>query len=132
MADITRELSGLTDRFVAYRFVRLIERGKLDMSRLEEKLAKAAGVVGRQTAKIEARADSLIAREDEIEKRTDAVFTPHESILSTAERGLDGLEDKLRLMSNGDPLQASVASPAAPEPPAIQQPGSTASTEPGA
>ena len=76
------------------------------MDRLAEKLARAGGVVARQTAKIEARADSLIAREDAIEARTEEVFNPHESILARTEKGLDGLEDKLRLLSN-DPLPVS-------------------------
>lgn len=76
------------------------------MDRLAEKLARAGGVVARQTAKIEARADSLIAREEAIEARTEEVFNPHESILASAEKGLDGLEDKLRLLSNA-PLPVS-------------------------
>ncbi len=88
-----------------YRILWCIER-EITMDRLAEKLARAGGVVARQTAKIEARADSLIAREDAIEARTEAVFNPHESILASAEKGLDGLEDKLRLLSNA-PLPVS-------------------------
>lgn len=129
---ITYEVSCLTDRVTAYRFVLLLEGWGLNMDRLSEKLAKAGGVVARVSTKIEARADAIIAREDAIEARTDQVFSPHESILASAEKGLDGVEASLRLMSNGAPLEPSTASPAVmpSEPPASQQPGSTASTEP--
>src|SRR5258708_28485309 len=78
--DIPRAITSLTARTVARRFTLENERmGKMD--RLSEKMAKAAGVVGRISSKIEARADSLIAREGALEQRTDQVFTPHESIL---------------------------------------------------
>jgi hypothetical protein len=90
-------------------------------TRLTEKLQRAAGVVGRQSAKIEARADALIAREEDIERRTDASFSPHEAILDAAESGLDGLDAKLKLMSN-DPLASSGGSPAV-EQGATFQPG---------
>jgi chromosome segregation ATPase len=105
MDAITTAILGLTNRVTAYR----IYQYGAEMDRLTEKLQRAGQVVGRQTAKIEARADSLIAREDAIERRTDEVFTPHETILTTAEKGLQGLEDKLRLMSN-DPLLDSAGS----------------------
>jgi hypothetical protein len=74
--------------------------------RLAEKLARAAGVAQRATAKIEERADALIARETAIEGRTNAVFAPHEGILAAAEKGLDDVEAKLKLLSN-DPLAGS-------------------------
>ena len=96
------------------------------MTRLDEKLAAAAAVAPRQAAKIEARADALIAREVAIEKRTDEAFAPHESVLTIAEGGLDKLEDSLKLLSNETPLALSKGSPIA-----TQQPGSGASTEPG-
>lgn len=101
---------------------RYIAKGKrMGIDRLTEKLERASGVVGRQTTKIEARADAIIAREDAIEKRTEQVFTPHEAMLSAAEKGLDGLDAKLRLLSN-DPLEGSTGSPqAAPEVPAVKQ-----------
>lgn len=104
--DVETEISRLTDGIAALRVVYgLINRG-MDMDRLSEKLAKAAGVAKRQTDKIEARADALIAREADIEKRTDAAFVPHETILGDAERGLDAVEAQLRLLSN-DPLGSS-------------------------
>lgn len=89
------------------------------MDRLTEKLKAAGGVVARQTAKIEARADAIIAREPVLEAQTDRAFAPHEALLSEAEQGLDTLYQKLALVSN-DPLGNS----------ASQQPGSAASTEP--
>ena len=52
----TSAISGLTERVIAYR-------GEMEMDRLSEKLATAAGAATRLSAKIEARADALIARE---------------------------------------------------------------------
>jgi hypothetical protein len=49
----------------------------IEMSRLSEKLAAAAAVAPRQAAKIEARADRIIAMEPEIERQTDDAFVPH-------------------------------------------------------
>jgi hypothetical protein len=123
MSDITGAIAGLTGRLVAYRIVRGIKMG-----RLEDKLAQAGGVVARQTAKIEARADAIIAREAAIEAQTEQAFAPHESILSEAESGLDTLSRQLAPLTNGGPplelSSASPAAPVAPEPPASQQPGS--------
>lgn len=111
---LQNELDRLTDGIAALRVVYgLIKRGT-DMDRLSEKLAKAAGVVERQTQKIEARADALIAREGDIEKRTDAAFVPHETILGSAEQGLDALEARLRLLSNA-PLESSGDSQEVPQ-----------------
>lgn len=76
------------------------------MDRLSEKLKAASAVVGRQTAKIEARADALIAREAAIEAKTDKAFSPHEAVLDDAAKGLDALERQLALLSN-DPLASS-------------------------
>lgn len=113
--NVDEEISRLSDGIAALRVVYgLINRG-IDMDRLSEKLAKAAGVAKRQTDKIEARADALIAREADIEKRTDQAFSPHEGILSDAEKGLDAVEAQLRLMSNA-PLESSGESQEAPQP----------------
>jgi hypothetical protein len=117
------------------------------MSRLTEKLAAAASVVPRQHAKIEARADAIIAREAEIEHQTDAAFLPHELLLDEAENGLAALAHDLATTSNSPPLSGSTGSFAARDevheaahaavaailetPPATQQPGSTSPTEPG-
>jgi hypothetical protein len=102
----TSAISELTDRVIAYRVL----RGKVDMDRLSEKLAQAAGVVGRATAKLEEKADLLIAREEEIDKRSEEVFSPHHAILDSAGKGLDAVESKLALLSN-DPLESSGHSP---------------------
>lgn len=77
-------------------------------SRLLEKLKLAGGVVARQHQKIEARADTIIAREQEIERKTDEAFAPHEALLNAAEKGLDDLEHQLAAVSN-DPLQTGAA-----------------------
>lgn len=116
--EFIQALNGLTERVVAYRkFVR-----KQRMSRLSDKLTKAAGVVQRQTAQIEARADALIEREAIIQKRTHEVFTPHESLLTEAEKGLDEVEKQLALLSN-DPL--AVSTNILGEPPKQHPPGMT-------
>lgn len=105
--DITQAIAEATDRIIAARVITTMHReGRL--SRLTEKLALAAAVVPRQAAKIEARADALIAREPLIAKKTDDTFAPHEQMLDAAERGLETLDKSLALMSNGgDPLPGS-------------------------
>ena len=108
--EITSAIEGLTRRLHAYRAFVILKRGEPDMSRLSEKLAKAAGVAQRQTVKIEARADSLIAREADIEAKTDKAFSPHEAILTDAEKGLEAVERQLALLSNA-PLESSGSSP---------------------
>lgn len=109
MDAISREIDRWTAHVVAHRFTLENER-KAKMGRLDEKLKRAGEVVSRQSAKIEARADALIAREAEIEALTEQSFVPHETVLSEAEKGLDGLARRLTLLSN-DPLLASTGSP---------------------
>lgn len=70
------------------------------MSRLADKLTRAAAVVSEVTASIEARADLLIARKDHLKAREHAAFEPHENLLDGAEKGLNEVEDALRLLSN--------------------------------
>lgn len=106
--DITQAIAARTDSLVIERL--LLKKG-IALSRLTEKLTKAAGVAGRQTAKIEARADAIIARESSIEQKTNAAFGPHEALLTEAEKGLDTVESALNLLTNGgDPLPVSGAS----------------------
>jgi hypothetical protein len=116
---ITAEIEKLTDRVIAFRKCTA-------MDRLTEKFAKASGVVGRQNAKIEARLDRLIAREPDIEQKTDQAFVPHEATLDGLENGLDTVEASLRLLSNGAPLDSSSDSPASPQ--AASPPTSSPST----
>jgi hypothetical protein len=122
--DIRTAIEGLADRVVEFRKCAV-------MDRLSEKFARASGVVGRQNAKIEARLDRLIAREHDIEQKTDQAFVPHEATLDGLENGLDTVEASLRLLSNGAPLDSSGDSPASPQagplPPA--PPSSTPSSE---
>ena len=94
---------------IAARFNRENER-MAQMDRLTEKLNRAAGVVGRVTAKLEERADFVIAREDAIDKRGERLFSAKHAILDDADKGLDGIEAKLALLSN-DPLDGSGRSP---------------------
>jgi hypothetical protein len=102
----TGAISELTDRVIVYRVL----RGIVDMDRLSEKLARAAGVVGRVTADLEERADLVIAREDAIGKRSEQLFDAKHAVLDSADKGLDEIEHKLALLSN-DPLESSGHSP---------------------
>ena len=78
------------------------------MSALSDKLAAAGQIVGRQTKNIMARADALIAREADIESRTNAAFQPHEHMMDDAMKGLDDLERQLATLTNGGaPLDGS-------------------------
>jgi hypothetical protein len=113
--QISRAIAKLTGRTVGYRLLLENER-KFKMSRLSEKLTKAAGVAGRQTVKIEARADSLIARETAIESKTEQAFAPHEELLTDAEKGLEAVERSLALLSN-NPLADSGGLPEVEHPP---------------
>ena len=84
------------------------------MDRLKEKLAKAAGVAKRATDAIEADADRLIAREDEITSKRENAFKPHHAVLDSRSRELDQLEDALKILDNGAPPldDTSAGSPA--------------------
>ncbi len=79
------------------------------MDRLTEKLKAASGVVLRATKKIEERADAMIAREGDLDQKTQRAFAPHESILSTAESDLQKLEEALGQVTNA-PLDHSTGS----------------------
>lgn len=73
------------------------------VSRLEDKWAKAGGVVQRVEQRIESRLDRLIAREDALNQKTDQIFDKQEMPLSDSEKALDALDRKLDLLSNGGP-----------------------------
>lgn len=103
MDDITNAIAGLTDRIIAKRVC--IEKGYIIVGRLDEKLRQASTAVGRLSAKIEARADAIIAREAVIEQRTQDAFAPHEAMLAETEKGLDGVEHQLALLTNEAPLK---------------------------
>jgi hypothetical protein len=92
------ELKGLTDRLNDYRLWRTLEMGRLD-----DKFAKAGGVVQRVEQKIETRLDAIIAREDQIAQKTDRVFDRHAMPIDEADKALDALDRKLDLLSNGGP-----------------------------
>src|SRR5208282_6332280 len=51
------------------------------VSRVMDKLARAAKVVGSVTGKLETRADAMIAREAKIDAKTEDAFAPHEALL---------------------------------------------------
>ena len=73
------------------------------MGRLDEKFAKAGGVVSRAEKNIEDKLDALIARENEIQQKTEDVFTRQNAPIDEANKALDALDAKLNLLSNGAP-----------------------------
>ena len=78
------------------------------MGRLEDKLAKAAGVAARLEKSIEDDADALIAREAEITSRKKQAFGAHNARMDMQHKSLDRLEDALQILDNGgDPLPAT-------------------------
>ena len=70
------------------------------MSRLTEKLQSASSIVQRVSAKIEARADALIEREKDIERKIHDAFSPHEALMDNHHKDLDDVENALRQFSN--------------------------------
>jgi hypothetical protein len=79
------------------------EQQMTPISRLKDKLSKAAGVAQRAASAIEAEADALIAQEDDIKSKTTDAFAPHKAILAEAGTELQAIKDALNLMSNGGP-----------------------------
>jgi len=82
------------------------------MSRLSDKLAAAAAVAPRQAAKLEARADKIIAMEPALEKEADDAFGPHEALLAEAEASIHDVKHQLAGFANGNPSPASTDSQA--------------------
>jgi hypothetical protein len=111
---ITSAIAGLADRVVEFRKATV-------MDRIAEKLNRAAGVAKRATDAIEAAADQLIAREEELTTNRVKAFAPHHEMLDSHNRDLNQLEDALKLISNGIPLDASGSSPSAPNPPSTEK-----------
>lgn len=73
------------------------------MGRLDDKWAKAGGVVQRAEQHIEYKLDALIAREDEVSRKTVEVFDRQNGPIDEQMKALDALDRKLDLMSNGGP-----------------------------
>jgi hypothetical protein len=119
----TALLRRATMRIIEYRFKMQNERmaRREDMDRLAAKLERAAGVVGRITAKLEDKADFVIAREDAIDKRGERLFDAKHAVLDAADAGLDKIEAQLARLSN-DPLPVSTSSQEAADEPADQFP----------
>lgn len=102
--------SELRDRVRVYRVVDRMMKER-ELSRLTEKLALAAAVAPKHAARIEARADKIIAVDPEMGRLTDEAFQPHEALLDEAQKGLDDLKHQLATMSNMPPLSVSDDSP---------------------
>lgn len=74
------------------------------MDRLLDKLASAAAVNQRVAAHIEQKADDLIAREEEVLRRSEQAFEPHHAALDQRMKELDRFEDALQIVENANPL----------------------------
>jgi hypothetical protein len=98
---LKRQLEAVHDEITNFR-----ERS-VALDRITEKLKRASGVAQRAALNIESEADKLIAREDELAKRTSGAFAPHNAVLDGRNRELDQLSDALQILSNADPLPVS-------------------------
>jgi len=74
--------------------------------RLTDKLDHVDAVFKRIHAKVEARADALIAREGGLMDKIEKAFAPREAMLDQRAADLDKLEASLTQMAN-DPLPGS-------------------------
>ena len=83
--------------------LRLEQRQMSSISRLKDKLSRAAGVAQRAASAIEAEADALLAEEEAIKAKTAEAFSPHKAVLAEAKTELDAVKDALNLLSNGGP-----------------------------
>lgn len=110
---ITCAIAAAADRITAYRLVRLIETGELQMSRLRDVVAQAAAVAPRRAAAIEDRARALIASESSLQAAEDEAFSLHETVLDDAGAALDDLKHALAPLTNNPPSEPSSASSAA-------------------
>ena len=97
---LTTEIEWLTRGVRAIRITRFGER---EMGRLDEKFAKAGGVVQRVEQHIETGLDGLIAREDEVKQKSTEVMARQLAPLADQMKALDALDRKLDLLSNGGP-----------------------------
>lgn len=97
--------SGLVIEHLAHRIRNYtnLRKGLNKMARLDEKWAKAGGVIARSEKLIEDKLDALIARETEIAKKTTDVFARQNAPIDEANQALDALDAKLNLLSNGGP-----------------------------
>lgn len=83
---------------------------RASMERLKAKLAAASKVVPQVTQHLEAHADRIIGRGDDIMNRSDKVCAPHAAMLDETDHGLDDLDAMLQVMGNGGPLRSSESS----------------------
>jgi len=112
-ALLVRRKGGLDMQLLRIRSEDIVssEEATMDsVSRVMDKLARAAKVVGSVTGKLETRADAMIAREAKIDAKTEDAFAPHEALLDMHEKGLQQVEDSLKLLSNA-PLAGTTGSP---------------------
>ena len=105
-------LDCLTDKIIAYRFVR-----KIEMVGLTTKLQLAAASVAAQQKTIEARADAIIARTTALAPVIDSAFAPHEALLDEAEQALPQMEHALATLTNGGPPLEPVSQASQPTAP---------------
>lgn len=67
---------------------------------LAEKLKAISAGAADLTAKIEAKADALLAKRAELEHRATAALSAHEDVLADAEAGVADIEAALKHLTN--------------------------------
>jgi hypothetical protein len=78
------------------------------IERVKGKLGKAKDVLGQVTRHVESHADSVIGKGDDVMNHADKAFAPHYDMLKDTDKGLDELDDALKvMMGNGGPLPPS-------------------------
>lgn len=83
---------------------------RANVEKLKAKLAAASNVVPQVTQHLEAHADRILSRGEDIMNRSDKVCAPHEAMLDETDHGLDDLDAMLQVMGNGPPLPSGESS----------------------
>lgn len=84
----------------------------MSIESIKAKLASASGVLKRVSEKVEEKADYVNSREPEVMRHIDVAFQPHIDMLQEVDRGLDEIEDAVKVMegNKGPPLSSDDSS----------------------
>lgn len=77
------------------------------IERVKAKLKRAAGVLPEVMHHLEANADLIVQKGDDVMNRSDKVCAPHVAMLHETDAGLDDLDAALQVMGNGGPPLSS-------------------------
>jgi len=101
MASYDEIRAALTNPFVPTANTQVSVANPAD--RLKDKLARVGGLANKLTAKIESKADALLAKGDALDAKTDETFAKHEAVAETVDGQLNDLDHALNQLSNGSP-----------------------------